>query len=131
MSEEDGTWLRSAYFLRWKKPPNTNMTDGQVDFVLFSATRALRADFEMLRDRQDWEDVLIDPLCLLTFVLHDLFRQINEAITKVRLAFRPVEHVSMAAIHREYSMTKNFRACYNLPVKLERERNSTSSKSIT
>lgn len=94
MSQDDGTWLRSGYFLRWKQPHSASGGDGMVEFVIFSPSPSLKANLTSLVPSPDWEETLIDPFCLLSIVLEDMFRQVDAAISGVLQVFRPIERVS-------------------------------------
>lgn len=93
MSQGDGTWQRSGYFMRWRESLISGGGDGMVDLVIFSASGSLRTNLESLVPRPDWEQALTDPFCLLIVVLDDIFRQVDTTISKVLVVFGVMENV--------------------------------------
>ena len=93
MSQDDGTWRRSGYFMRWKQPPKNDSLGGTVEFVIFSPSQILQRNIDRLVTRPGWEQALADPFSLLVIVLDDITSCITAAIDKVLVVFRPVEHV--------------------------------------
>ena len=93
MSQDDGTWRRSGYFLRWKQSISASGGDDMVEFVIFSPSSSLQFNLESLGPRSCWEQALVDPFCLLSIVLEDSFRQVDTAISDVLKVFRLIERV--------------------------------------
>ena len=98
LSQDDGTWRRSGYFMRWKQPPKNDDSSGTMEFVIFSASQILQRNIERLVTRPDWEQALADPFSLLVIVLDDITTCITAAIDKVLIVFRPIEHVGLLPI---------------------------------
>ena len=94
MSQYDGTWARSGYFLRWKRRSEVDPDHGIVDFVIFSPSQSLRCNLESLLTRSDYEQATYDPFCLLVVVLDHMFRQVDSAIWDVNKVFSEVERVN-------------------------------------
>lgn len=93
-SQEDGTWRRSAVFLRWKRSVDTITDDSVLELLIFSPSPSLQHNLEALLPRSDWDQALRDPFGLLVIVLDDLFRQLDAAMHKVLHILRDVERVS-------------------------------------
>ena len=71
-----------------------------VEFVIFSPSPSLKANLTSLVPSPDWEETLIDPFCLLSIVLEDMFRQVDAAISGVLQVFRPIERVSLSCLFK-------------------------------
>ena len=112
MSQDDGTWQRSGYFMRWKESVGAGGGDnGMVEFVIFSPSPSLQINLESLVPRSNWEDALVDPYCLLAIILDDMFRQLDAAISKVLAVFRRIEHVGCFSRCRYATKLIRFRVC--------------------
>lgn len=110
MSQDDGTWRRSGYFIRWKQPPITGGGDGMVELVVFSPSSSLQMNLESLVPRPNWEEALTDPFCLLIVILDDIFRQVDDSISKVLVVFGPMERVCCSSICKPMTQTKSLQA---------------------
>ena len=98
LSQDDGTWRRSGYFMRWKQSSTSDGHDGMVEFIIFSPSQSLQSNMDRLFTRSDWEQTLGDPFSLLIIVLDDLFLQVDTAINKVLVVFRLIENVSTSCL---------------------------------
>ncbi|KAL8797076.1 MAG: hypothetical protein Q9182_007268 [Xanthomendoza sp. 2 TL-2023] len=90
---EEGTWLRSGIFFRWKQRGYAPNEDDKVDMVIISTHASMQRSFERLVPNPGWGQALQDPFCLLITVLDDLFRQVDTTIWKVLIVLRSVENV--------------------------------------
>lgn len=89
----DGTWLRSGYFLRWRRPFAKALHETDVTLIIFSSTTRLRMHFEELSSRPDWRQGVMDPFSLLTIIAENIFFETSVTIDKVWRVLGFMEHV--------------------------------------
>lgn len=89
----DWSWLRSGYFLRWKHPFATNLSDAEVALVIFSPTNGLKIHLQKLGSRPDWRQGVMDPFGLLVIVAEEVFVEMSATINKVLTVLRYTERV--------------------------------------
>ena len=113
LSQDDGTWRRSGYFMRWKQSSTGDEGDGMVEFIIFSPSQSLQRNIDRLVTRSGWEQTLVDPFGLLIIVLDDLFQQVDTAINKVLVVFRLMENVSASGLVKVDDKADVFRMYYS------------------
>lgn len=105
LSQDNWTWLRSAFFLKCGPYPRKASVvggDGSgeecyspcVTLICFGASSALRMRFEKLASRPDWKQCLGAPYALFVVVLDQIFLEMDDQAWRLAGVFRGIEHVS-------------------------------------
>lgn len=92
-NHEDLTWLRSGYFLRWKRPFADALADSDVTLIIFSPMPDLKMHLQELTSRPDWRQGLMDPFSLLVIVAENIFLETSVTINKVLKVLTSTEQV--------------------------------------
>ncbi|MCJ1470845.1 hypothetical protein MMC07_009492 [Pseudocyphellaria aurata] len=85
LSQGDWTWIRSAFYLRWKTCDN--FQKAAVTLIVFSASPELRERLGRLHVNPDWEVTLVDPYSLYVIVLDEIWLQAESITNGVRQVF--------------------------------------------
>lgn len=129
LSQYDGTWARSAYFLRWRKPCEGR--EATVELVIFSPSLSLKSNLENLLARTEWEQAIVDPFCLLVVTLEHSFRQLDCAIWAVNSVFGPIENVRNANDLCDFGQLTSFRVYSHQRSRVQKSPTSTLLVYIT
>lgn len=99
----DWTWLRSGYFLRWRKPFAESLCNSSATLIIFSSTLDLEVHLQELATKPDWRQGVMDPFSLLVVVAENIFLEASKTIDKVLKVLRYTEHV---CVHRTIQSRK-------------------------
>jgi hypothetical protein len=107
-SQENWTWLRSAFFLKIGGPENNPPNRGQtskpcITLICFGASKSLQTRFEDLATSPNWTQCLDAPYNLLVVVLDELFLEMDEQAWRLAGVFRGIERVRSASPMAVYS----------------------------
>jgi hypothetical protein len=90
MDHADGTWIRSGFFLQWKR---SGKNPPQITLLCFEASSVLKSRLYKLPFATVNESAARDPLSLFVIILDDLSRQLNLTVWDVSSVFGEVETV--------------------------------------
>ncbi|KAL8667862.1 MAG: hypothetical protein Q9202_000327 [Teloschistes flavicans] len=130
-SQEDGTWRRSAVFLRWKRSVDSPKDDSALELLIFSPSPSLQRNLEALLPRPRWDQALRDPFCLLVVVLDDTFRQLDTVVSRVLHILWDVERVVLeSADTKGLESSFDFHAIHNIAKHIIHLKESSSAAKL-
>jgi hypothetical protein len=95
LSQQNWTWLRAGFFLKWgppkKRTPNGTLIN-PVTLLCFGASQAMKNRFGRVPNGPTWR-MDIDPFQLFVIVLDELFQEMDKQVWNLSDVFRGIEHV--------------------------------------
>ncbi|KAB8067758.1 hypothetical protein BDV29DRAFT_196188 [Aspergillus leporis] len=102
MDHADGTWIRSGFFLQWKR---SGKNPPQITLLCFEASSVLKSRLYKLPFATVNESAARDPLSLFVIILDDLSRQLNLTVWDVSSVFGEVETKTLKLSESRESFT--------------------------
>lgn len=102
LSQENWTWLRSAFYLKSGGPENNPVNHGQspkpcTTLICFGGSNSLQERFSGLGSSPNWNQCLDAPYNLFVVVLDELFLEMDDQAWRIAGVFRGIEHVRILA----------------------------------